>query len=99
MGRADGLEGWIDAKQLQMLRECPGSLWINSDSSVAGANDQISKTEAASINRSLLLLKPDDFKVERSNPWSEDKPHYCHRRLVAEYLKQQWGDIEIEHIP
>ena len=26
---------------------------------------------------------------------SEDKPHHCHRRLVAEYLKQHWGDIEI----
>jgi uncharacterized protein (DUF488 family) len=30
---------------------------------------------------------------------SEEKPHHCHRRLVAEYLKEQWGDVEIEHIP
>jgi uncharacterized protein (DUF488 family) len=29
---------------------------------------------------------------------SEDKPHHCHRRLVAEYLTEKWGDIEIEHI-
>lgn len=29
---------------------------------------------------------------------SEDKPHHCHRRLVAERLKSIWGDIEIEHI-
>jgi uncharacterized protein (DUF488 family) len=29
---------------------------------------------------------------------SEDKPHHCHRRLVAEYLKDKWGDIEIEHL-
>ncbi len=29
---------------------------------------------------------------------SEDKPHHCHRRLVAEYLKQQWGDVEISHL-
>ncbi len=29
---------------------------------------------------------------------SEDKPHYCHRRLVAGYLKQHWGDIEIAHL-
>ena len=29
---------------------------------------------------------------------SEDKPHYCHRRLVAEYLKEKWGDVEIEHL-
>jgi uncharacterized protein (DUF488 family) len=30
---------------------------------------------------------------------SEEKPHHCHRRLVAEYLKKEWGDVEIEHIP
>lgn len=29
---------------------------------------------------------------------SEDKPHHCHRRLVAEYLKSHWGGIEISHI-
>ena len=30
---------------------------------------------------------------------SEEKPHHCHRRLVAEYLKEKWGVVEIEHIP
>jgi uncharacterized protein (DUF488 family) len=29
---------------------------------------------------------------------SEDKPHNCHRRLVAEYLRDKWGDVEIEHL-
>lgn len=29
---------------------------------------------------------------------SEDKPHQCHRRLVAEYLKDKWGDIQIVHL-
>jgi uncharacterized protein (DUF488 family) len=29
---------------------------------------------------------------------SEDKPHHCHRRLVADYLKQHWGDIEVTHL-
>jgi uncharacterized protein (DUF488 family) len=29
---------------------------------------------------------------------SEDKPHHCHRRLVAEYLKNKWGNVQIEHI-
>ena len=29
---------------------------------------------------------------------SEDKPHHCHRRLVAEYLNQNWGNIEIAHL-
>ncbi len=30
---------------------------------------------------------------------SEEKPHHCHRRLVAEYLKDKWNDVDIEHIP
>ena len=29
---------------------------------------------------------------------SEDKPHHCHRRLVAEYLNRHWGDVEITHL-
>lgn len=29
---------------------------------------------------------------------SEDQPHHCHRRLVAEYLNQRWGGLEIEHL-
>ena len=29
---------------------------------------------------------------------SEKEPHHCHRRLVAEYLKEHWGDVEIEHL-
>jgi len=29
---------------------------------------------------------------------SEDKPHHCHRRLVAEYLKEHWGEVEIKHL-
>ena len=29
---------------------------------------------------------------------SEDKPEHCHRRLVAEYLRQSWGDVDIVHL-
>lgn len=29
---------------------------------------------------------------------SEEKPHHCHRRLVAEYLKERWDGVDIEHI-
>jgi len=30
---------------------------------------------------------------------SEEKPHHCHRRLVAEYLKEHWESVQIEHLP
>ena len=29
---------------------------------------------------------------------SEDQPHHCHRRLVAEYLNERWGGVEVEHL-
>lgn len=29
---------------------------------------------------------------------SEEKPHQCHRRLVAEYLKAHWGKVTINHL-
>jgi uncharacterized protein (DUF488 family) len=29
---------------------------------------------------------------------SEEKPHHCHRRLVAEYLKEHWGEVDIHHL-
>ena len=42
---------------------------------------------------------PRDLLDEGCLLCSEEKPEHCHRRLVAEYLKAQWGDVEIEHIP
>jgi len=29
---------------------------------------------------------------------SEAEPDHCHRRLVAEYLQERWGDLEIVHL-
>lgn len=29
---------------------------------------------------------------------SEDQPHYCHRRLVAQYLAHYWGNVNIAHL-
>lgn len=29
---------------------------------------------------------------------SEEKPTQCHRRLVAEYLRTKWGNVEIIHL-
>ena len=29
---------------------------------------------------------------------SEDMPKHCHRRLVAEYLNQKWGNVRIVHL-
>jgi uncharacterized protein (DUF488 family) len=29
---------------------------------------------------------------------SEHLPHFCHRRLVAEYLSSKWGGTQTEHL-
>jgi uncharacterized protein (DUF488 family) len=57
-------------------------------------------------NRFLELMKqrrieetiPREVVAEGCLLCSEDKPHYCHRRLVAEYLKQHWGDVDVAHL-
>ena len=42
-------------------------------------------------------LDPDLFKGA-CLLCSEDKPHQCHRRIVAEYLKDAWNDVDIVHL-
>ena len=49
------------------------------------AQRQIEKIDRTSLDGGCLLC-------------SEDKPHYCHRRLVAEYLREKWFDVEVEHL-
>lgn len=41
---------------------------------------------------------PQEIVADSCLLCSEDKSHYCHRRLVAEYLKQHWGNVEIAHL-
>lgn len=46
-------------------------------------------------------------QIERTNPallqnacllCSEHEPQHCHRRLVAEYLKSKWDNVQIAHL-
>lgn len=41
---------------------------------------------------------PREVLVDGCLLCSEDKPHHCHRRLVAEYLGKRWNDLEIGHL-
>lgn len=38
------------------------------------------------------------FEIPAVMLCSERTAEKCHRRLVAEYLKQHWGDVEIRHL-
>lgn len=44
------------------------------------------------------LLSPDLFAVPTVLLCSEHTPDQCHRRLVAEYLQDHWGDVTIRHL-
>ena len=48
--------------------------------------------------RQIEKTVPRDVIADGCLLCSEEKPHQCHRRLVAEYLKEHWGDLEIQHI-
>ncbi len=41
---------------------------------------------------------PQELVAESCLLCSEDKPDRCHRRLVAEYLSDHWGNVEIIHL-
>ena len=48
--------------------------------------------------RRIEKTVPEDLLEEGCLLCSEDKPHNCHRRLVAEYLAEEWGHVEITHL-
>ena len=64
------------------------------------------RTQLSNQIRGLALMKSRD--IENNIPrgqiadgcllCSEEEPHHCHRRLVAEYLREKWTDLEIVHI-
>ena len=41
---------------------------------------------------------PKDLLNEGCLLCSEDKPDYCHRRLVAEYLANHWPSVQVVHL-
>jgi uncharacterized protein (DUF488 family) len=43
-------------------------------------------------------LSPADFASPSVLLCSEATPENCHRRLVAEYLREQWSDVEVVHL-
>ncbi len=49
--------------------------------------------------RRVELTVPQELIAEGCLLCSEDKPHQCHRRLVAEYLSSKWGGgIQVKHL-
>ena len=49
-------------------------------------------------NRQIESRLPKDILDNGCLLCSEDQPHHCHRRLVAEYLNEHWDDVEVKHL-
>ncbi len=50
-------------------------------------------------NRSIDKSLDQNLIHESCFLCSEDKPHFCHRRLLAEYLNEKWDtNISVEHL-
>ena len=49
-------------------------------------------------DRRVETTIPKDILTDGCLLCSEQKPDYCHRRLVAEYLSKKWENIDIEHL-
>jgi hypothetical protein len=62
---------WSD---LEQLREQPETLWVNRDHTNAGHYDCMSQEEAATVDNSLLLIRPDNFRIQvGTNYWTRKK--------------------------
>lgn len=60
--------------QLEALLDRPASLWIDSDSTSQGVYDRISQEEAATVQNSLFLIKPEKFNVAvTTNYWTSKR--------------------------
>ncbi len=52
----------------------------------------------ALIRERAIETLPRDLLADACLLCSEPEPQHCHRRLVAEYLEQRWGGVDIVHL-
>jgi uncharacterized protein (DUF488 family) len=48
--------------------------------------------------RHIEIETPRELLEDACLLCSEEKPHHCHRRLVAEYLREHWENLQITHL-
>ena len=49
-------------------------------------------------SRPDTFLDREDFAAPTVLLCSEAEPDHCHRRLVAEYLAEKWGNVAVTHL-
>ena len=48
--------------------------------------------------RRIAETVPRELMADAVLLCSEEKPHHCHRRIVAEYLADRWSNVNIDHL-
>lgn len=106
------LAGFAKKDDLRYFLSAIGDIGYDHRTELAPTQEMLDDVKKAGVDwldyekRFLALMK--SRKVEKTIPrslmadacllCSEDRPQHCHRRLVAEYLEREWGDIEILHL-
>ena len=108
-----GLAGFAKKKDLQFfLRELCGMEYVHAPD-LAPTKEMLDAYRKAHkdwevYEREFLALMAEREIEKTLSPeiasdgcllCSEHEPRRCHRRLVAEYLRRHWGDVEIAHLP
>jgi hypothetical protein len=78
---------------LPQLVDTPSRLWINSDSTSAGAYNCISADEAAFQDYSLALIRPKDLRLEiGTRPRSDERSFMCSFAYKSDVYKLRLTD-------
>jgi len=89
--------GHIDYVHLPAL--APTQLMLDAYKKNGGDWDTYEKQFLALMAERRIETSIDkDFVAGACLLCSEATPHHCHRRLVAEYLRGKWGDVDIQHL-
>ena len=87
--------------------ELPYMIAFDKVCSAAGVKDEPRVVDWDDYERSFRQLLESRQPDKRLSPvqfdhacllCSEPTPEHCHRRLVAEYLKMHWGNVDIQHL-
>ncbi len=106
------LSGFAKRDDLRFLLNAVGNIDYVHAPLLAPTDDMLSAYKKKRIDwtdyesRFLTLMRERaiEKKLERTQLdrgcllCSEAKPRHCHRRLIVEYLKNNWDDVEIIHL-
>ncbi|PXZ88832.1 hypothetical protein C0047_34045 [Pseudomonas aeruginosa] len=93
------LAGFAKREDLRYFSEALCGMEYEHLPALAPTKDMFYARKFLDLMSSRKIESIDKEKIDNSCLLcSEDKPHHCHRRLVAEYLAGKWPNVEIVHL-